>query len=122
MRQTIRLFFLIVSGWLVGILSVNAQKTTNPPSEVQFPAASQFSNSKLTYKIISAPKKTFCYDIYADGRLMIHQPSAPGLPGNEGFKTKADAEKVAKLVIDKIKKGEMPPSVTKEEMEKLKVL
>jgi hypothetical protein len=53
---------------------------------------------------------------------MIHQPSAPGLPGNEGFKTKADAEKVAKLVIDKIKKGEMPPSVTKEEMEKLKVL
>ena len=99
-----------------------AQQTNNSDKQVQFPAASQFSNSKLTYKIISAPKKTYCYDIYADGRLMIHQPSAPGLPGNEGFKTKADAEKVAKLVIDKIKKGEMPPSVTKEEMEKLKVL
>jgi len=58
----------------------------------------------------------------ADGRLMIHQSSAPGLPGNEGFKTKADAEKVAKLVISKIKKGEMPPTVSIEEMKKLKVI
>ena len=43
------------------------------------------------------------------------------MPGNEGFKTKADASKVAQLVIGKIKKGEMPPTVTIEEMQKLKV-
>lgn len=42
--------------------------------------------------------------------------------GNVNFKTKADAEKVAKLVIDKIKKGEMPPTVTIEELQKLKVI
>jgi hypothetical protein len=44
------------------------------------------------------------------------------MPGNEGFKTKADAEKVAKLVIDKIKRGEMPPTVSVEEMKKLQVI
>ena len=44
------------------------------------------------------------------------------MPGNEGFKTKADAEKVAQLVIDKIRKGEMPPTVTIKEMKKLKVI
>ena len=44
------------------------------------------------------------------------------MPGNEGFKTKADAEKVAQLVITKIKKGEMPPTVSVEEMKKLKVV
>ena len=45
------------------------------------------------------------------------------LPGfRSGFKTKADAEKVAKLIITKIKKGEMPPSVTPEELKKLNVL
>jgi hypothetical protein len=60
--------------------------------------------------------------VYAEGRLMIHQTSAPGLPGNEGFKTKADAEKVALLVIDKIEKGEMPPTISIEEMKKLNVI
>lgn len=119
--------------FLIFYFSINttrAQETPGMPPEVkagkgdelQFPKASQYANSKLTYKIIPAANKTFCYDILADGRLMIHQPSAPGLPGNEGFKTKKDAEKVAGLVIEKIRKGEMPPSITREEMQKLDVL
>jgi hypothetical protein len=84
-------------------------------SVAKFPAA---TNTKLTYKIIDAPDHTFCYDIYADGKLMIHQTSIPAVPGNEGFKTKADAEKVAQLVIAKIKKGEIPPTISIEEMKK----
>jgi len=43
------------------------------------------------------------------------------MPGNKVCKTKADASKVSQLVIGKIKKGEMPPTVTIEEMQKLKV-
>ena len=46
----------------------------------------------------------------------------PGLPGNEGFKTKDGAVKVAELVISKIKMGEMPPSISIEEMKKLGVI
>ena len=53
---------------------------------------------------------------------MIHQTSAPALPGNKGFKTKADATKVALLVIEKIKKGEMPPTISIDEMKKLGVI
>jgi len=53
---------------------------------------------------------------------MIKKPRIPGMPGNEGFKTKKSAQKVADLVINKMKKGEMPPSVTIEEMKKLKTL
>jgi hypothetical protein len=53
---------------------------------------------------------------------MIHQLSIPAMPGNDGFKTKADATKVAQLVIDKIKKGEMPPTVSIEELKKLNVI
>jgi hypothetical protein len=84
--------------------------------------ANQFANIKLTYKIIDAPDKTFGYDIYADDRKLIHQSSIPAIAGNEGFKTKGDAVKVAKLVIDKMKKGEWPPAVTAEELKKLKVI
>ena len=81
-----------------------------------------YANTKLTYKIIDAPDHTYCYDVLADGRLMIHQKSIPAMWGNAGFKTKADAGKVAELVISKIKKGEMPPTVSVEEMKKLKVI
>ena len=107
---------IICTAVLFFTLCVQAQE--QPKQEqaaTQFPSAGAYANSKFTYKIIDAPGKTYCYDIYADGRLMIHQTSAPGLPGNQGFKTKADAEKVAQLVITKIKKGEMPPTVSVEE-------
>ena len=80
------------------------------------------ANTKLAYKIIDAPNNTYGYDVLADGRLLIHQKSIPAMPGNDGFKTKADASRVAQLVIGKIKKGEMPPTVTIEEMKKLKVI
>lgn len=97
---------------------------TQPSNEnaADFPKASAFANSNLTYKIIDAPNNTYCYDVFADGRLMIHQTSIPGLPGNEGFKTKEDAAKVADRAIEKIRKGEMPPTVSIEEMKELKVI
>ena len=102
-----------------------AQATSAPAqpdsSAAKFPEARAYANAKLTYKIIDAPKQTYGYDVFADGRLMIHQPSALALPGNEGFKTK-DASKVAALVIGKIRKGEMPPTISIDEMKELKVI
>ena len=91
-------------------------------SAAKSPAASAYANTKLIYKITDAPKHTYGYDVFGDGRLMIHQTSAPALPGNEGFKTKEDATKIALLVIEKIKKGAMPPTISIDEMKKLNVL
>jgi hypothetical protein len=93
------------------------QKTTqNKNVTPEFPSSESFKNAKLTYKIISAPNKTWCYDIYKDGNISIHQNSIPGVAGINGFSTKEKAEKVAQLVVTKIQKGEMPPTVTQEEM------
>ena len=80
------------------------------------------AHATLTYQIIDAPEHTYGYDVFGDGRLMIHQTSVPALPGNEGFKTKEDATKVALLVIEKIKKGEMPPTISIDEMKTLNVI
>lgn len=76
----------------------------------------------MTYKLIDSPEHTYGYDVFADGRLMIHQTSLPALLGNVGFETTEAATKVALLVIDKIKKGEMPPTVSIDEMKTPKVL
>ena len=54
--------------------------------------------------------------------MIIHQNSIPAVGGNTGFASKQKATKVAKLVIAKIKKGEMPPAVTREEMKKIGAL
>ena len=108
-------------------VSVPGKLATSAPAQsdstaAKFPAASAYANTKLTYKVIGAPKHTYCYDVFADGRLMIHQTSAPARPSNEGFKTKEDATKGALLVLHKIKKGEMPPTISTDEMKKLNVI
>jgi hypothetical protein len=110
-RKLILLFIVVTLA-----SSVHAQQLPAKANETAFPKTSQFHNTKLTYRIIGAPSKTIGYDIYANGRLIIHQSSVPALPGNAGFKTKAAAEKVAQLVITKIQKGEMPPTVSIVEM------
>jgi len=107
---------------IIQLFAQASSPATQHKNATKFPAANAYVNAKLTYKIIDAPNNTFCYDVFANGKLMIHQTSIPALPGNEGFKTKADAEKVAQLVITKIKKGEMPPTINIDEMRKLKVI
>ena len=97
-----------------------SQKTTVtlPKSKL-----SQKSTSHFTYKVVSTRNNTFGYDIYNNSKLLIHQPIIPALPGNEnGFQTKADAIKVAWLAITKLKRGEVPPSISIEEMKILKVI
>lgn len=91
---------------------VNAQ--TEQRGKAKAPVYSQ--------EVFQNPDKTFGYDIYADRKKIVHQPSIPALQGNKGFKTNAQAQKVAALVISKIKKGEMPPTITIDEMKKLNVL
>ncbi len=109
------LIMLVACGYAQGNTAQNAGSAT-------FPSGQAFKAANLTYKIIPAANNTWCYDILMEGRLYIHQPSAPGLPGLEGFKTQEAAARVAQLVISKMKKGEMPPSVTMEEMKNLKAL
>jgi hypothetical protein len=90
----------------------------NPLSPSQNDPAKEQSK---TIKIISSEGGTYGYEIYTGGKLLIRQANIPGMSGNKGFKRKADAEKVAKLVVEKLDKGIMPPTVEKAEMEKLKV-
>lgn len=114
-----KIFISVIAFFL--FYTVQAQQKPEDDAK-KFPDAGSIANAKLTYKIIDAPEHTYCYDVYSDGKLLIHQKSIPALPGNKGFKTKSDAEKIAQLVISKIKKGEMPPTVSVEEMTKMNVI
>ncbi len=53
---------------------------------------------------------------------LVHQPNIPGLPGNEGFTTKERAQTVAEFVVQKIRRNEMPPTVSIGDLDKMDVL
>lgn len=76
----------------------------------------------LSFTVIDAPNGTYGYDILSDGKLLIHQTNLPGQPGNDGCRTKVDAEKLAAFVIEKIKNGTMPPTVSTDELRALDIL
>lgn len=101
------------------------QQTDLPQSrsagkETNFPAPAP--QAAYRYRIIAAPDNTFGYEILQNERPLIRQTSIPGMAGNLGFTTSEKAGKVAELVIKKLKQGQMPPSVTPEEMKRLEVI
>ena len=105
---------------LLFFLFAETQAQQNNPVVASFDKKKRASE-QFSYEVINSPNNTFGYDIYANGKIMIHQPTPPGMSGNSGFKKRSEAEKVAKFVIAKIRKGEMPPTVTDVELKKLGV-
>ena len=76
----------------------------------------QTAHMQFQYFIIRAAQATFGYDIYADGQLYIHHPNIPAIEGNQGFVDTTQAGMIARVVIQKIKRGEIPPVITLEEL------
>lgn len=99
-----------------GIQAHHIKSGSATSAEAALPAAGEHANATLTYVITDAPNGTFGYDILSNGKLFVRQQNLPGQPGNNGCTTEADAEKLAQLVITKIRGGMMPPTVTKQEL------
>jgi len=59
------------------------------------------------------------YRISEKGKQIIDQQTIPGVPGNQGFRTTEEAQKVAELVIEKLEKGTFPPTISEAELQKL---
>ena len=117
MRNTIT----TLTGLLLS-LSLLAQQAPSTSQQPAFPESKSYAKANIEAKLIASEGNTWGYDILVEGKRFIHQPSKPGLPGNRGFATKEKAQKVANLIIQKLRKGAMPPSVTIEEMKELKAL
>lgn len=76
---------------------------------------------RVNYKIITNTDHSYGYDIFVNRKLLVHQPIIPGKQGVGGFPRKADAQKVAGLVIKKIQKGLMPPTIETKELDSLRI-
>ena len=65
---------------------------------------------------------TWGYQLLKDGKLMIDQKNIPAIQGNRGFSTKEKAEVMGSFILQKVKNGGFPPTVSIEEMDSLGVL
>lgn len=124
MIRPLLLSFVLLAG--LGASAQLAQPLNSEGLPAQANATTSFpitaTTAAITHRIIDAPNGTFGYEILADGKLLVRQTNVPGQPGNSGCATKAEAEKLASLVADKVKRGQMPPTVTKEELQQLSII
>lgn len=61
------------------------------------------------------------YEILNNKKVYIHQEIIPAIQGKKNFASKADAEKVANFLIEKIKRKNGLPQITIEEIDSLKI-
>lgn len=61
------------------------------------------------------------YKVSQKGKTIINQPMIPAINGNRGFATGEEADQAGQLVVEKLEKGQFPPSLSLEELEKLGV-
>ena len=86
-------------------------------------------NAKIDIKVFSndtvkdATKLSgYGYDIYMNDARYIHQPNIPAINGERGFKTKEQAEKAGVVIIFKIRHNIIPPTLSINELDSLKLL
>jgi Domain of unknown function (DUF4907) len=107
-----------ISHSIVCILLIGSCQNTPPK-----PTLTDLNKSQdLNFKIVDAPHNTFGFEIYADGKKVIHQPNTSTLPIIDGFKSYQRAVKAAALLIKKMKKGERFPVITQKELKILDIL
>ena len=102
----------VVIGSLAFFLQSSVSPRTDRAEDVQ---------TVFRAEIIALKDGTFGYDIFADGKRIIHQPHMPAVHGLQGFATVDDARRVAQFVIGKLAANEIP-SVSKEELDNLKIM
>lgn len=59
------------------------------------------------------------YRLYLGYKLLVNQTNIPALSGNASFKSETDARKIAKLASSKVAGGQIPPTLTVEEVKNL---
>ncbi|MFA4851459.1 MAG: DUF4907 domain-containing protein [Bacteroidales bacterium] len=71
-----------------------------------------YAKAEIDIKTFQTDTIGWGYDIYIDGSLYIHQPHKPALPGIHGFNNEKSAQKTAELVVSKIRKNILPPTLS----------
>ncbi|SEA03273.1 protein of unknown function [Arachidicoccus rhizosphaerae] len=108
--------------------AVNAAVPAQPSGQKTVASAPTFTGDTLSLhvKAVELPvteknsDTLWGYEIYTGDKLYIKQYNVPGVAGQNGFTSKADAEKIAEMVSHKLKTHQIP-SISQQELSEAKV-
>jgi len=89
------LFVILLSG----SISCNLTIKNNQIKDIDLTAG----HDTVSYQVFAAGNQRYGFDIMISGTVFIHQPVVPGLPGLLGFRRKADATRVAQLLVTRLR-------------------
>lgn len=88
---------------------------------VQSPAQDTASiNYRL--EVLENENNEFGYQIFQNDVMFINQPIIPAIQGNHGFSTRERATITGNFVIEKMKQGFIPPTISIHELDSLGVI
>jgi hypothetical protein len=92
------------------------------PAPTEEPSSHVSTKSNWTYKVMLVSEGNWGYQLFDAGKMVINQTSIPAVQGILGFDTKEKADKTARFILEKINRGEFPPTISQEELKTLNVL
>ena len=77
-------------------------------------------SSTVEVRLIEVKEAGYGYEIWQQGKRLIRQESLPSLPGKVVCPDQACAERVGNAVAQQIRTGHFPPTLSREEVERLR--
>jgi hypothetical protein len=118
MKSFILYLFLIFS--LIGC--DESETKVNSTNEATVSDKVKDNSPEYTVIAVEQPEKGWGYQILQDGKLAIDQKHIPAIQGYKTFSSKAKAEITANFIVEKMKKGMFPPTISEKELDSLGVL
>ena len=110
--------FNLLIVFVLVLITVGCGTKAEHNSDADVQAQKPVQDSVYEISIISAGQG-WGYQVKRNGSVIINQLTIPAISGRHAFVSEAEARKTASLVIHKLNKGLMPPSVTTAELDSL---
>ena len=109
--------------WLLILLFVSCENSIRESKDTENQTIeTKKSANEYSYHVLEYSPANWGYQLFQSGNLLIEQKHIPAIQGIRGFSSKQKAETTANYVLQKIKNGEFPPTLSPEELESLGVL
>lgn len=116
-QQSLKVSLFLLSYFGI-VFSTLAQKPRQAIAKNQDYGILYKYNDSLQYETYPLPEG-WGYKLYMRYKLLVNQPNIPAVSGNASFKKETDARKIAKLASSKVASGQIPPTLTVEEVQTL---
>lgn len=125
-RITIKypIYFLILFSFLFTACDNNEKTEDQNDSEIieDQVIKAEANKAELSVQTYFTDTIGWGYDIYRNGKCIVHQYHIPAISGIIGFASEEDAQKIAYLVLKKINDGLERPSISLKEIDSLNIL